>query len=189
MHNNPVGEKCSVNPYLVDLYQRRKFDELVKNDLTKVIDSRGNTLIHHIADNLDKDAFEQLRNMDQGIFTYKLINTPNNNAELPVHRALKSLKKKKEDDHSFITYMIDVLGANQHVPDKWNRVIAIDSESNKNRKLDFITRLTDYYVNRSQHGGKYKGNRVIKNYYSDTSELSNKRINGIGVRLDRIRGK
>lgn len=108
---------------LVKMYDEGKLHELSNCDLSKKIDEKHNTVIHIIAKRLDKKTFDTLRKLNGKCFTYANINEPNGNGNRPLHKALKSINKLGTNDYSFITYMIDTLGADPSLPNNENIII------------------------------------------------------------------
>lgn len=129
---------------ILDAYRKGDLKKLSQCDLSTVVDSNGNTIIHIIATNLDKEAFEKLINLNNRCISTTMINKPNNQSDCPLHKALESLNDSNSDDHSIISYMITKLKADPNKPNKENLIVVkemdvtsdSDSESYVSRRLD-----------------------------------------------------
>lgn len=142
------------NQNLIDLYQKNDFEYLAKSNLKEPIDNNGNTIIHLMAANLDREAFKSLLRCNPKSLSYDVINAPNNKSELPIHKALETVQKNNQNDHSFISYMVNELHANPNIPDSQNRIII-----NKNQELDSA------YIDQSKNKIKELNDAVIKNIF------------------------
>lgn len=120
-----------VNNDQVKLYVNRNFKELAKTDLKNPINNDGDTIIHLIAFNNDREAFENIRRENSKALSYDVINNPNKKGELPIHYAMKG--RKNVNDNSFIDYMINDLKANPNIPNSNSQVIV--REKNKENEL------------------------------------------------------
>lgn len=118
-------------PNIISLYEQKNFKSLAGIYLGMPIDSYGNTIVHIMAKNLDKDAFQEILKYNNTAFNYSIINKPNKKNEFPLHVALESTEKNDISNYEFIKYMIDILGANPEIPDNKNRIIVINND-NKN---------------------------------------------------------
>ena len=109
--------------YLINLYRAGKFEELAKQNLKMPIDADDNTIIHYLCCQLDRRALEAIKDANPGALTYDVVNMPNKFSDLPIHRALETLKKSGKTDHSFIAYLIDILGCNPRIPNAHGHII------------------------------------------------------------------
>lgn len=173
---------------ILDLYRKGDLKKLAQCDLSTTVDSDGNTIVHIIATNLDKNAFEKLINFNDKCILPILINKPNNQLDCPLHKALQSINASDRDDYSIISFMINKLNADPDIPNKDNWVIAKDMNTtsdnnteqnrpqsksqnksqNESQKISFIRKLTDKYVPMSGGSNNYMGHRLIKSA-SETS--------------------
>ena len=135
----------SPNTNILNLYHMGDFEKLSQHDLGTAIDSNGNTIIHIIATNLDKNALKELVKFNSKCITYSNINKPNKHETCPLHNALETINKSNNPDHSFVTYMIDKLNADPSIPDKEGRIIAkstgLTSEPGSESKTENIPKI------------------------------------------------
>src|SRR5208282_2130136 len=123
--NNPkYGEINNHGAHILNLYHTGDFPKLSQQNLATDVDSKGNTIIHIIATNLDKNALEELIKHN-GRCLIDVINKPNNKKSCPLHKALKAIEKIGAQDYSIITYMINELNADPSKPDGKDRIIDI----------------------------------------------------------------
>lgn len=120
---NVLGSNICIEKSPMEYYFQRNFESLAKCDLLQSINKNGDTVIHVMAKNLDKAAFELL--MENGANIKEVINVPNNNEITPLHYAMDSIDQYPQKwANDFITYMIKNLGANPEIPDDKGRVIS-----------------------------------------------------------------
>lgn len=131
---------------LINLYSNRDFGSISKNNLNTTVDFNGNTIVHIMAENLDKTGFEALRNINSNLFGPDVINKRNKNNQTPIHLAMDRIHdNNNKDGYDFISYMIDTLGANPDVPDNNNRVIVSDTDKEKNRRSIYMKDMNVMY--------------------------------------------
>jgi hypothetical protein len=121
MSTQNTATSDTVGQQILDFYHKGNFKELAKSNLEVPVDSEGNTIVHVMAKNNDKNAFDKLLEQNPKLFDFGLINKPNLKSELPIHQAVESSANQK--DQSFITYMIEKLKANPNIPDNNNRIV------------------------------------------------------------------
>lgn len=114
----------------MNLYSKRDFESLAKSNLKQPIDSNGNTIVHMMAKNGDKEAFERIHNINLNAFDNDVINAQNNKLQTPVHLAMENSK-----GHNLVNYLIDTLGANPNLPDNQNRIIVSNSDKENSRSI------------------------------------------------------
>lgn len=133
LKNQPFDLSVSRNIVnLLDLYQKKDFQKLSQSNLRQPIDNDGNTIIHVMAENLDKVAFELIREINPNAFYYEVINAPNKKQQLPIHLAMISISNNPEMSDEFIDYMINELNANPDIPDG-NNMIIVNKKEKENR--------------------------------------------------------
>jgi hypothetical protein len=174
----------STNEKILRSYNESDYKELL-NRLDTTIDDMGNTILHHIASKLDKNALESLKKLDKKCITYTLMNKANKNGDLPIHVALKTLIEKDADSHEFIEYLIEHCHANPNISNNEGMVITKKEEMiNKTHPatttapvdhFDFISKLTQYYINEfnqptGQVKGGYSSKRIIRSKISDFTD-------------------
>ena len=160
--------------HILSLYNNRDFANLSKQDLSTPVDSEGNTIIHVIAQKLDKNAIESLLRENPNSLSYSIINKSNNNLDLPIHLAMKTIEQTKRDQDDFITFLIEKCGANPNVPNKDGLTIKkvdevkivdiADDFAEVRAILDTVFKTTVPAV------GGYSGRRFIKNKLADFSD-------------------
>ena len=139
LHNNVKNIQGSTSVDPLELYLKKNYRELSRSNLSQPIDATGNTVVHKIAEGLDGNAFDSILAHNPTAFKYNVINTANKNGELPIHKALDTLRGGADgvastpstvsgvptnaQSHDFIGYMINKLGANPNVPDARGRTI------------------------------------------------------------------
>ena len=166
----------TTNEKILKSYDEGKYHELLGN-LDKSVDELGNTILHHMAQNLDKDAFESLKKMDRKCFTYAIINKANKHGDTPHHLALRASENGK-DASELLDYLFDECGANPNATNKDGMAVTIvkDPVAAPNRPkddTDFIAKLTHYYTNVLPHQnvkGGYSGTRIVHSKLSDVTD-------------------
>lgn len=148
---NILPSMNTINPLnlsnnLVKLYVKKEYKNLAFSNLKQPINNDGDTIIHILAQNLDKAGFELILQYNPKAITYDIINFPNKKAELPIHKALEYIQLIKQSDQDFIDYMIDRLGANPDIPDANNRIIV--RSNNNNTKHNTIMYEVDEKINK-----------------------------------------
>ncbi|ANB50509.1 hypothetical protein [Powai lake megavirus] len=159
----------------LNLYLNKQYDKLANSNLKQPIDQDGNTVLHVIASNLDKQAFENIRKNNPNAINHSTINIPNKNSELPIHKAMESVKKNNSN-HEFITYMIDNLGANPNIPDINNRIIITNRNSNKSYSDDKIKQLNNDAVNNFR-----KFTEMAETKLGEISPTIKRKLNDMGI--------
>ena len=164
-------------PDIVLLYKQRNFKSLANMYLGTPIDIDENTIIHKIAKNLDKNAFEEISKYNSAAITYNIINMANKKNEFPLHIALESAEKYNRDqpNYEFIKYMIEVLGADPGKPDNQNRIIVVDSESDTRRQIstnDRINELNKTVINNIKKLTMLLDKKNDSNYKNTSSDIS-----------------
>ena len=113
---------------LMKLYKNRNFEELSKKDLAQPVDDEGNTIIHIMAYNLDKDGFVQLtkyykESHNGKVLPYDLINKENYLKEVPINKASQRVEENlsgklgeskyriNEKASALVDYMVGTLRA------------------------------------------------------------------------------
>ncbi|XWV26502.1 hypothetical protein QJ857_gp0567 [Tupanvirus soda lake] len=139
---------------LLTAYLRKDYNTLASANLNQPVNNDGDTIIHIMAKNLDKAAFELILLTNPKAITYSVINTPNKKSQLPIHLALEKIQENQQIGDDFINYMINVLGANPDIPDANNRII-VSNIQNKNKT-----------INENENKIKEHNNTVIKNIQS-----------------------
>lgn len=119
---------------LFKLYISKNYDKLSSLNLKEPVNDRGDTIIHIMAKNMNRDAFDAIRKINRHAFRYDVINYPNKNHQLPIHVAMEavSLNPSGQD---FISYMIEELGANPNIPDTNNNVIVRSNDREKTNSV------------------------------------------------------
>ncbi|XWV25242.1 hypothetical protein QJ856_gp0530 [Tupanvirus deep ocean] len=144
----------SNNNDILSAYIKKDYSALASANLNQPINNDGDTIIHVMAKNLDKAAFELILLTNPKAITYSIINTPNKKSQLPIHLALEKIQENQQMGDDFINYMINVLGANPDIPDANNRII-VSNTQNKNKT-----------INENENKIKEHNNTVIKNIQS-----------------------
>lgn len=130
---------------LLSSYQAKNFNTLASANLRQPIDNEGNTIVHLMAKNLDREGFEKLLSINPKSVTDELINAPNNNSQRPIHLAMQSIQSNNDPSkNQFIEYLIYRLGANPSIPDNNNRIVKQKSEATfeSNQKLQKLNNDT-----------------------------------------------
>ncbi|AGC01859.1 hypothetical protein H012_gp604 [Acanthamoeba polyphaga moumouvirus] len=177
------------NNNLLNLYFTGQYNKLANSNLSQPIDQNGNTIMHVIASNLNKNALESILKQNPNAITHNIINTPNNKSELPIHKAMESVQKSNSN-HDFITYLIERLGANPGVPDANNRIIVtnqgnfnnpnnITNPNNPNNPNNFRNpnnpnNLNNPNVNQNDNKINQLNNEAILNFQKFTKMAENK---------------
>lgn len=91
MTNNVLNSMS--NSSALDMYLTQNYSALANSDLRQVVDTDGNTVIHHMASNLDKNALQKISETNPNAITYDVINKSNNNGELPIHKAMQTIQE------------------------------------------------------------------------------------------------
>ncbi|AEQ60679.1 hypothetical protein [Acanthamoeba polyphaga mimivirus] len=171
----------------LNLYLNKNYAALANSDLTKKIDSDGNTVVHKMAKNLDHDAFDSILKHNPTAFKYNVINTANKRSELPIHKAMETLQSGGDPDHGFIDYLINGLGANPNVPDASGRTITQVNPTTYNptnptgsTNVPGITHLPSNTVN--DQSVKQLNDQVIKNI-RNLAKTAEDNINKISPKL------
>lgn len=118
---------------LLDLYNDGKFEELSKKDLTKPVNSRGDTILHKIAQRADLQSVQKLSQYPKCI-TYLLVNKPNAEGDMPIHVAHNSGEPKEKID-KFINFLVEKLDANPNIPNR--KGDKFESMADPNSSLNF----------------------------------------------------
>lgn len=176
MSNNKCGcgiSNDSQEHEILKYYQMKDYEKLASSDLKQPVNANGDTIIHIIAKNLDKNAFESIRKYNPKALNYTVINTPNKLSEFPIHHALKTIKKNRLMEYDFIDYMINELGAKSDIPDIRNRIIVSESDSEE-KKISYnidnrIKKLNDIVIRNIQNLTKLAESNIdnISNAISD----------------------
>ncbi|AVL94713.1 hypothetical protein ma327 [Moumouvirus australiensis] len=155
---------------LLNLYFTGQYNKLANSNLTQPIDQNGNTILHVIASNLDKNALESILKQNPNAINHNIINTPNNRSELPIHKAMESVQNSKSNQ-DFITYLIERLGANPGIPDANNRII-VTNKNNLNNQGNLINQINP----NKQDDNKIQqlNNEAIINFQKFTKMAENK---------------
>jgi hypothetical protein len=199
-----ISNKESSDSEVFEYYMKKDYEKLAFSNLKQPINSNGDTIIHVLARNLDKQAFETIRKYNPKAITYSVINTPNKLSELPIHHALESIKMNEQIGYDFIDYMVNELGASTNLPDINNRTVVNiskdtkvsyntnDSINNLNdiviRNIRKLSKIEDFNINTfiDQFISKQNVNRNvdfiknITNHYSNLEQkggYSKRRIN------------
>ncbi|AUV58335.1 hypothetical protein [Bandra megavirus] len=159
----------------LNLYLNKQYDKLANSNLKQPIDQDGNTVLHVIASNLNKQAFENIRKNNPNAINHSTINIPNKNSELPIHKAMESIKKNNSN-HEFITYMIDNLGANPNIPDINNRIIITNNNNSKSYSDDKINQLNNDAVNNFR-----KFTQMAETKLGEISPTIKRKLNDMGI--------
>ena len=134
-YKNHTATNMSSESDPMTIYLNRDFKLLSQKNLEQIVDNDGNTIIHIIAKNLDRDAFDEIKKYNQNAIKYSIINKSNKKMQYPIHLALKSIKKRNQQDHAFIEYMINVLGANPKIPNVNNHIIVSENDDKDDKSL------------------------------------------------------
>ena len=113
----------SDNENPLEFYVKKQYHKLAFCNLKKPINSDGDTIMHKIAENHDKDAVQELSKNNPKINMESVINVPNKRMQLPIHKAMDAVKNGNCHEFEFVTYMIQNLGANPNIPDEDGRII------------------------------------------------------------------
>lgn len=125
------------NDNIMKLYNEKNYNQLARQNLKKPIDEQGNTIIHYMAMNMDREAFDAIRKIQPDKLSYDVINYPNKNGELPIHKAVEIAYMENKNGsykHEFITYMIEILKANPDVADSKNRIVIREDITTDDKK-------------------------------------------------------
>lgn len=125
--NREYGKK------LLELYGGQDFETLAKSNLMEPVDESGNTIVHVMAMKLDENALEKMRKMNPRSLA-AAINQANAESDRPIHKAMETLQNS--DNHDFITYMINKLGADHTIPNKNKLIITRVDLKNTDLKND-----------------------------------------------------
>jgi hypothetical protein len=199
----------------LDLYKNRDFQKLSKCNLKTPIDKNGNTIVHLMAKNLDKEAFERIYDYNQYAFDSDVINCINNNSKTPLQLVYES---NGTNLNEMINYLIDSLGADPDICASDNFVIISDKENrgllymnekydklNQNimeniRKLSEMVKNSDIVssqknsdkitflrklIEKYNQMGSYQGRRTIQ----DSDRSSNYMKNDAYIRADVVKNK
>lgn len=155
---------------LLQLYKRGEYHKLATKDLTQPIDSEGNTVIHRMAENLDKNALETIRKNNPAALKYEVVNKPNKRYELPIHKAMETIQKNQtggQADQNFINYLVEQLGAVQNIPDNKNRII-INQAAEKSVDDEQLKRLNETVKENIRNLNKLSQNQTAGFNNTDT---------------------
>ena len=135
---------------IMSMYYQKNFESLANTYLGIPINDEGDTIVHIISQNLDKNAFQEILKHNNMAITYSIINMPNRKSRYPLHAALDSILKDSNPNYEFIDYMINVLGANPKNPDNNDRIIVIDdnNDNNDNESETHPKSLTNEKINK-----------------------------------------
>jgi len=189
--NNGINNLSQINMRdALENYLKKDYEKLAFSDLKQTVNNDGDTVIHLLAKNLDKAVFELIQRYNPNAITYDIINIPNKKLELPIHKALETIKKNNDMGQDFISYMVNTLGANPDVPDANNRIIINNDTSTKSmydidtnkkeldeivsRNIKNLTKLADTNTNfnPSTNNVGIEFIKSITNYYANTSAMS-----------------
>ena len=154
----------------MELYRKRDFKSLADSDLKQPVNNDGDTIIHIMSQELDKNGIETLLMYNPYAITYEIINMPNKKSQLPIQKAMASIERVKQNTYDFITFMIR-LGANPDIPDAKNRIIVPDIKNTGSVYENFPSVQEDQ---RKQADIEKLNNTVINNIKSLTKMIDSK---------------
>jgi len=177
----------NINKEPIELYRKRDFQKLCKRGLQNIVDVHKNTIIHHIAKNLDSDALHQIYKINPDLIVYETMNPVNVLSQTPLNIALERIEELGLEDYSFIDLMIDY-GANCDIPDKYGRTIKLLKDVEKDNKenvdnlykekmerlnANIIEKLTELRNEAYEYGNIYNSNCEVTNYFTEQSKDMN----------------
>lgn len=165
---NNYNGKNTINDDLVLLYETRDFNSLANSDLRTPINNNGDTIMHIMAERLDKNGFESLLRNNSQVITYDVINMPNKNNVLPIHKAMATIQNSKIINDDFINYMVNKLKANPEIPDSKQRIIATKNSNYNNNSI--------YNNSKSNFGSKSNINPNVSNINAQNMSDRNSHI-------------
>ena len=162
----------------LQFYKNRDFQKLSKCNLKKPIDNNGNTIVHLMAKNLDKEAFERIYDYNQYAFDSDVINCINNKSKTPLQLAYESNESNIDE---MVNYLIDSLGADPDICASDNFVIISDKE---NRGLLYMNEKYDK-LNQNIMENIRKLSEMVKNNDIVSSQKNPDKITFLRKLIDR----